>query len=215
MVSPGLAIMPSAMESACWPPCVMKICSASDVTPSDASQPTMASRCWRRPLMRQIAEQIRHFAGGDDIADRRCNQVVLAGVGRHIEREVDGGVRRAERGALFRPAALNEGASGTDLSRDQAALVGAGIGLSTPFRTLRPRRLRHYALGQMPHSRLDAAGATSASSCNTKARVARAQDRLRGQVTTVGSSRSISYTRISRLSVGKQDSTYIHIGCKH
>ncbi len=127
-------------------------------------------------LVRQIAEQIRYFAGGDDIADRRCDHVVLAGVGRHIEREVDGGFRRAERGALFRPAALNEGAT-SDLSRDQAALLGLGIGFRHRS-DAEAEALRHIALGQKPHAGLDAAGANIGIQCQHEGEVARAQDRF-------------------------------------
>ena len=145
--------------------------------------------------MRQIAEQIRHFAGGDDIADRRCDHVVLAGIGRHIECEVDGGVRRAERGALFRPAALNEGAA-SDLAGDQAALLGFGIGFRHRS-DAEAEALRHVALGQKPHAGLDAAGGNIGIQREHEGEVARAQDRLEVR-NPVGHRGSFSKARIRR-----------------
>ena len=43
----------------------------------------------RQTLVRQIAEQVRHLAVGDDVRQHGRNDVVLAGIGRDIECQID------------------------------------------------------------------------------------------------------------------------------
>ena len=113
-------------------------------------------------------------------------------------------VRRAERGALFGPAALHEGAA-SDLAGNQAALFGFGIGFRDRSDT-EAEALCHVALGQKPHPGLDAAGGDVGIEREHESEVARAQDRLEVRY-PVGHLGPFSNTRIRRLSVGGQDST--------
>jgi len=58
-------------------------------------------------LMRQIAEQVRHLAIGKDFRERGRDHVVLAGIGRYVQRQIDRRVRM-DAAARLGPPPLHE-----------------------------------------------------------------------------------------------------------
>ena len=106
----------------------------------------------RQALVRQITEQRRECAVGEDFRQHRCDQFVFTGRWRHVQGEVDIGWRRSL-GAGRRSPSLDEGAA-ADLAGDQATRFGFRIGPRYRADT-EPELVGHVALGQEPRTRLE------------------------------------------------------------
>jgi hypothetical protein len=125
-------------------------------------------------LMRQIAEQVRHLAIGDDLRQHRGDDFVLARIRRDVQRQIDRRFRLSVP-ARLRPPPLHEGTA-PDFAGDQSALFGFRIG----FRNGADAEIeppRHVTLGQQPHAGLDPAGGDVGFERQNEGEIARPLDR--------------------------------------